>query len=206
MPKLSFDIDEILRNNPDAGIVDGDRIVRHLPPQAKGDAAQQLSAIIRERRSEATVAERNADNRAKGEALQQRLDAYHARLQADGVALVHRTDPPVRYKGDGNWVVVGKGPVDYIAFCAGFCVIFDAKVRSGTGYTVAKAERHQLQFLRDAAALGHVAGYLVEWCDHDTVRWHDVATGIGYRLRMADGEALNGVNWHSHALEKSAKF
>lgn len=203
---LRFDnIDDVLKRSPDTGVIDGGQIVRHLPPQARGDAAQQLSAIIRERRSEATVAERNADNRAKGEALQQRLDAYHARLQVEGVAMVHRTDPPVRYKGDGNWIVVGKGPVDYIAFCAGFTVVFDAKVRSGNGYTVAKAERHQLRFLRDAAVLGHRAGYVIEWCDHDTVQWHDIATVAGYRLRMADGIALNGVDWYI-LIAKGAKF
>lgn len=139
---------------------------------------------------------RGRDNRAAGEAFQDELDIYHRQLLLDGVALVHRTDPPMRYIGDGHWVPTGKGPVDYLAIVAGLGVVaFDAKVRSGTAFSIGAKDEHQLQWLRDTVAVGGIAGYLVRWSDYNEVRWHPVATVDGKRVKIAHGTYCDGCQW-----------
>lgn len=139
---------------------------------------------------------RGRANREAGEAFQQELDIYHRELLRDGIALVLRTDPPMRYIGSGHWVPVGKGAVDYIATIAGYSpVAFDAKVRAGTAFTIGRDEEHQLQWLQDHASLDYPAGYLVRWSDYDEVRWHPVETVIGKRVKIAHGHLCDGCRW-----------
>ena len=145
--------------------------------------------------SSAVNKQRGRDNKAAGEAFQQELDIYHAQLYRDGQALVYRTDPPVRYAGDGKWIVTGKGPVDYIAITRMGVVGFDAKVRTGDAFSIGMDSLHQLHWLRDLVDLDNIGGYVVRWSDYDEARWHDVSTIDGKLVRMVDGVPLDGVEW-----------
>lgn len=202
---MTYTWEQLRKANPELAIrlPDGSTTTE-LPPSEEGDAAQELRRRTQLLRSvlsdkQAAAQQRGAVNKANGEAFQQELDMYHVMLQRDGLAVVHRTDPPIRYVGDGHWVVVGKGPCDYIAFTSFGTVVFDAKVRSGTAYSVSGADGsdlHQLAWLRSVAPFVAAAGYVVRWTDVDEVRWHDVATVDGQRVRMTDGVALNGCKWY----------
>lgn len=168
------------------------------PKQTTAQMRERLRQVLDDKRDEAQ--HRGATNKAAGEAFQQELDMYHASLQRDGLAVVHRTDPPTRYIGDGRWVVVGKGPVDYIAFTGFGVVVFDAKVRAGQAYSISGgdgSDLHQLGWLRSVAPFVAAAGYLVRWTAADEVRWHDVDSVDGQRVRMADGVAVEGVRWYN---------
>lgn len=138
---------------------------------------------------------RNTRNRSEGERFQAQLDDYHERVRAEGQATVYRTNPDIRLVAPGRAVVVGKGPVDYMAFLAGGQVVhFDAKSRAGDAFSVGRDMVHQVDWLMTMSAYGHVAGLLVWWKDHTQCRWHPVGS-FEKRVRMRDGFRIVGVEW-----------
>lgn len=193
---MTYTWEKLAADNPELYIQDGDRLTRELPTLPDTDTKRQIEEAQNGKRLDATARLRGATSKSSGAAFQAELDIYHAALYRDGLAMVHRTDPPIRYAGDGKWYVIGQGPVDYIAFLAGGrMVVFDAKVRAGDAFSVGTDEMHQLAWLKDAARLGHAAGYVVRWGDYDVVRWHGVASVDGKRVRMADGAECDGCKW-----------
>lgn len=138
---------------------------------------------------------RNTRNQATGKRFEDMLHAYHAGLQADGLARVMRTNPQVRVTGPGQARIVGKGEVDYIALLSnGKTIHFDAKSRAGDAFSL--GDEHQTDWLRTMHGYGHRAGYLVYWSDYGQVCWHDIA-GIDKRVRMKDGVAVDSGRWLS---------
>lgn len=145
---------------------------------------------------------RGAANKAAGDAFEQRLDAYHARLRESYRAVVEKTNPPMRYVGNGRYVPVGSAIVDYVGHTwGGKGIHFDAKVRSDEqGFSIAQRDMHQLEWLWLVAEYGCYAGYLVYWTAHDTVCWHPVQTVDGQRIRYEDGAPLDGVDWFDEVI------
>jgi len=174
-------LEQLLKNNPDLSVD-----TRYSGAEVEPLFAPPVSAANQQR---------GRENKAVGDAFQEELDIYHASLYRDGLALVYRTDPPVRYAGDGKWIVTGKGPVDYIAITKIGVVGFDAKSRVGDGFSIGIDSLHQLHWMRDLVDLDNTAGFVVRWSDYEQVRWHDVSTVYGQRVRMADGVLLDGVKW-----------
>jgi len=166
----------LLANNPELGVISG---------VEDADPAPSAAHIENQRRGR--------ENQATGAAFQDELDIYHAGLTRSRTALVYRTDPAIRYAGDGLWRVVGKGPVDYLAITMDYVIGFDAKVRTGDAFSI--GEVHQLAWLKDMASLDQLAGYLVRWSDYDEVRWHPVGTVDGKRVRRGEGRLCEGVRW-----------
>ena len=141
---------------------------------------------------------RGARNRAQGETLQSRLDAYHSRLDAQGaIAGALRTDARTVQTGPTTARVIGKGWVDYVIFLKyGRSVHFDVKSTiDPQGYSVPTKSKHQVQRLRDMAAGRHIAGFVVEWLYHGVVCWHPISSVFGQRIKFADGVELNDVEW-----------
>lgn len=136
---------------------------------------------------------RNTRNQHGGATFQKQLDRYHATLLGQGAARVYRTAPETRQTGPHSAVIVGKGPVDYIAFCAnGHAIHFDAKSRAGDDFYT--ADEGQVQWLRQMATWGFTAGWMVHWHDHDEVRWHPIST-IGKRVFRRDGILVPHGYW-----------
>jgi len=178
---MANSLEALLANNPELGVDERLSTMEPSPISIKPVSASNQ--------------QRGRANKAAGDAFQRELDLYHAQLYRDGVALVYRTDPPVRYAGDGKWIVTGKGPVDYLAITKGGVVGFDAKVRTGDAFSIGMGSMHQLHWLRDLAFLDNVGGYVVRWSDYDQARWHDVSTVDGKRVRMSDGILIDGAKW-----------
>lgn len=142
---------------------------------------------------EETHTERNTRNQAHGKRFEDWLIDYHAELEARHLARVMRTNPKIRVTGPGRAVIIGKGEVDFVAFLAnGKVVHFDAKSRQKDAFSL--EDEHQVDWLRNQAAYGHTAGYLVYWSDHDQVRWHPIET-IEKRVRLKEGSPVNDVAW-----------
>lgn len=138
---------------------------------------------------------RNTQNQAAGSEFQARLDTYHAELHLRGLATIYRTRPDIKQLDRGRAVIVGRGPVDYIAWLPnGRCVFFDAKRRAGDAFTMGRDAEHQLDWLRTMAGYGHAAGLLVWWADYGECRWHPIA-GIDKRVRRPEGVAVRDVDW-----------
>ena len=136
---------------------------------------------------------RNTLNQISGKSFEDRLLAYHADLEANHLARVMRTNPKIKVTGPGRAVIIGKGEVDFIAFLAdGRTIHFDAKSRQKDAFSL--ADEHQTDWLRNQAAYGHIAGYLVYWSDYDQVYWHPIET-IEKRVRLKDGTPVRDVEW-----------
>jgi len=139
--------------------------------------------------------DRNTQNQATGADFQARLDTYHAELHLRRLATVYRTQPEIKQLDRGRAVIVGRGPVDYMAWLPnGHCVFFDAKRRAGAAFTMGKDAEHQLDWLRTMADYGHAAGLLVWWADYGECRWHPIA-GIDKRVRRPEGVGVRDVEW-----------
>lgn len=139
--------------------------------------------------------DRNTRNRSEGERFQAQLDAYHEQLRLREQATVYRTNPDIRMVEPGKAVVVGKGPVDYMAFLAGGRVVhFDAKSRAGDAFSIGQDMAHQVTWLQTMRGYGHGAGLLVWWKDQAHCRWHPVSS-FEKRVRMRDGFLAVGVEW-----------
>ena len=137
----------------------------------------------------------NARNRQEGDNFEKRLQGYHEELSITGQAMVYKTNPDIRVTSPGRAVITGKGPCDYFAFLSsGHVVVFDAKSRQGSGFSISTDFEHQMAWLRKAHDYGHAAGLLVYWKDYDECRWHSVQM-FDKRVRMADGVLMNDVEW-----------
>ena len=137
---------------------------------------------------------RNASNQRAGESFQSRLDAYHAELSARRLATVYRTQPDIVQTGTASARVVGKGPVDYVAWLAnGSTIFFDAKSRAAD-FTLGADFEHQTQMLRTMYHYGHKAGFLIWWSTELECRWHPIQK-IQKRVRRADGQLMAGIQW-----------
>lgn len=75
---------------------------------------------------------------------------------------------------------------------------FEAKSSSNAqGFTLPEQSLHQLAWLRQVAALGGLAFYLVFWSAVDETRIHFCSLIDGRRLRRADGLLINGLDWYT---------
>lgn len=141
---------------------------------------------------------RNQQNRNMGEWFEKQLDAYHAELHRQGKAEVYRTQPAVRLTGHNRAVVVGRGPVDYIAFLAnGRTVHFDAKTRQAgdeDAFSTGSDMAHQITWLRRRQQEGHTSGLLVFWWDIGECRWHPIEN-FDKRVRRREGLCVEGFAW-----------
>lgn len=144
-------------------------------------------------KKETAHTERNTLNQIRGKSFEDRLLAYHAELEAKRLARIMRTNPKIRVTGPGRAVIIGKGEVDFVAFLAnGKVVHFDAKSRQKDAFSL--EDEHQVDWLRNQAAYGHTAGYLVYWSDYGEVRWHPIET-IEKRVRLIEGTPVRDVEW-----------
>lgn len=144
-------------------------------------------------KKETAHTERNTLNQIRGKSFEDRLLAYHAELEAKHLARIMRTNPKIRVTGPGRAVIIGKGEVDFVAFLAnGKVVHFDAKSRQKNAFSL--EDEHQTDWLRNQAAYGHTAGYLVYWSDYGEVRWHPIET-IEKRVRLIEGTPVRDVEW-----------
>ena len=145
-------------------------------------------------RRETDHTKRNAQNQQTGAWFQSVLDGYHEELKLRKLATVHRTQPETKILDYPNAIVCGKGPVDYMAFLPGGKTIhFDAKSRADD-FTVGNDMDHQEDWLRDMAAMGHIAGLLIWWHKWGECRWHPVSS-FDRRVRRLDGIPINGFQW-----------
>ena len=113
----------------------------------------QARQLLRAETQTAAQSLRNTRNRAAGQRFEDRLEAYHNGLVADGQAMIMRTNPKIRVTSPGKAVIVGKGEVDYIAFLpTGRVIHFDAKSRKDKAFTL--DDQHQIAWLRAMSAFG----------------------------------------------------
>lgn len=146
--------------------------------------------------------------RKAGKAWEEALEAYHARLSAQGLAAMHKTGPMVEYmkvRGKVGPMVTGPGPADYVGVLAdGRFIGFEAKTTSDpSGYTLPAKSLHQLVWLneiRQISAGRAVTFYLVRYRTGDETRLHRIEDILpGKRLRRPEGILVpDGISWIDH--------
>jgi penicillin-binding protein-related factor A (putative recombinase) len=168
-----FDLDDLLANNPDLG-----------------DENPDLFAPKKESRR------REGGQKAKraGDAFEAYLASYHEYLEREGLAVVHKTGPVVKWINAERVVPVAPGPCDYAGVLSnGVSVWFEAKSTSRkTAVTLPSKTRHQYNWLRRISPYAQVF-YIIHWRGQEKIRLHWLHSLDEKRLRIkaADGVRLD---------------
>jgi len=141
----------------------------------------------------------------QGQSWEDALNLYHEFLAGQGLAIVNKTGPEVKFvkmRGKVGPVVVAPGVADYVGVLrTGTFVAFEAKSTGDTsGYSIPKRSLHQLLWL---SAIDELVGswarvfYVVRYRKLDETRLHRIRDiRPGSRIRQPQGVLVpDGISW-----------
>lgn len=132
---------------------------------------------------------RGERNRDAGEAFEAWLEGWHRRARQLGIARVRKVSPAVKWVGRGHRArpkVVGENGADYVGrLRGGRAIVAEAKATEEERLPRSAFEKHQIDDLDEAAALGALALGLIELRIAGRVRRFAAPWPLDWRWRGA---------------------